>query len=271
MVKHSANSDIYAHYPADHDTQQARPLTSDRKVHSMSTDQLELFERFITSITSPSSSLPRDTILGAITHFLSTLPIEPCRRLLRVISTADFLWDTAGHAAQVREAIKLGVRAGCDRATREDAEGTRWYTMKWFKSAAVDKWVQGLLDEATHAEGRRLDLLVALLLGVAAQSDSAAAGPGCSAGMQRDVQEEVVLALEPRLGSEVPEEVETAHELLADVIEVVDTALLSLLELPVSSPMDRLMDRAELMVMGVLMRAEDRSMVPVEHISSSHY
>jgi hypothetical protein len=221
----------------------------------MATDQLDLLDRFITAIQNPTSSLPRETLLGAITHFLGTLPTEQCRQLIRVIGSRPDLWESRD--ASAREAVALGVRAGYQRIEREQAEGSRWYTVRWRKSPAVNEWVHALLDEMKAVEDvRKGALLAALLKGISYPPAAQGGESDRCTGAYREVQEETILALAPRLDGGSSTEAVSAYGLLADIVDIVDDGLLGLLDLPVSCiPFFRIPHARR------LMEAEDLSLV----------
>lgn len=203
--------------------------------YKMTTEQIELFERFVASISSPNSTLPRETTLGAITHFLSTLPLEHCTRLIRACSSSTILWTSTADTASTRTAIRLGVVGAAARLSREAVESKRWYSVKIGRSFGADSWVQGMLDEAKMSD-RKADLLVALLSGIHAQVEQRGSQAAVSKGLMRELQEETVLALAPALVSRADPENIHAYTLLSEVMDGMEEQLLHLLDLPVRLP-----------------------------------
>ena len=208
----------------------------------MATEQIQLFERFVGSISSPGSTPPSDTILGAITQFFCTLPLEHCTRLIREIGSSTTLWSSAASTASTREAIRLGVAGAVARVSSEAKERERWYSVKIGRSCPRNKWAQAMLDEAKRSD-RKGDFLVALLGGAHAHLEQRGSQDAISKGLLRELQEETVLALAPRLDTGPGEDKAEAYAMLSEVLHVIDSELLCLLDLPVSRA-GRILSRA---------------------------
>lgn len=191
----------------------------------------ELLSKFIDQLSSKNPiSLPRETILGAVSHYISTLPSTELKSLLEAISTSRLLWDTPSHRQRTREAISLGVSGALGRLASEPGSSKWW---KW--SSPTTAWLDDLAKVVTDSEGiRRMDMIAAIL----SATDERRRNPSstrCEGKQRENLEDEAVMAIAEKMGSEPGiDKEETDSGLLCEMVDALDEAKVRILDTPVS-------------------------------------
>lgn len=160
-------------------------------------DDKALLQSFLGVLNADAPiTLPRETLNGAITHYLSTLTHADLATFVQALVTSTSLYSLQGNAGGIREAARISVGA---RITVIIAQLDDTYLQTRRKQSRARNW----LKEISHAlkgienKQRRSVLLVGLLQGV---NDH----PEIDWGKTRDqLEEEVVMTLAPMLDTNV--------------------------------------------------------------------
>lgn len=192
----------------------------------------DLLEPFIESLSSPRAiTIPTETLLGAITHFLSTSPRGNAARLARAIVGSPTLW-TAQRPARIREAISLAVQSkmGLLEARHDGA----WLRRRRVSGAAT-RWLEAVLhdlhDDDLTISTAATHIRLGFLAGMSA----------CKAALSSDVrirlEDDVVIALGGTLAaarSADPGAAVQFLDMLGASLDVVDADRLRVLDIEVS-------------------------------------
>ena len=91
-------------------------------------------------------TIPEETLLGAITHFLSTLPNRDVSRLAVALVQSRSLWNGDIPAENLRDAISLAVESKVDKLQAR-------HRKSWFQTRRVAKevglWLSGITDSVS--------------------------------------------------------------------------------------------------------------------------
>lgn len=172
----------------------------------------DLLEPFLEAVLSDEATgIPSETLLGAITHFLSTLPHGDVPRLVRALIHSPTLWVTQ-QPSRIREAISLGVRSKIDMLNTRYKEA--WLPRRKV-SSATRQWLKTILEvlhEDEHAESHTMThIRLGLLSGMSAQEEVE-----CHK-TRAQLEEDIVLALADMLPVTYPSS-STAPTYLVDLI-----------------------------------------------------
>ncbi|KAK8849513.1 hypothetical protein IAR55_004847 [Kwoniella newhampshirensis] len=164
---------------------------------SSQSDSEAILPSFLAILRSSSPiSIPTQTLLGAITHYLSTLQRPLLTELVETISTSSSLWNSPGiPLEEIRNAIRVSVPTKI--ALIED-ETKEVYFAQSRKRRRARIWLKDVLNPINDVESceTRLQYLVSLLEGVSDVSN-------VDWGAERvRLEEEVVLGLADALDRE---------------------------------------------------------------------
>ena len=182
-----------------------------------SKDQLDVLTPFLGLLRSPAPiHLPRETLLGAITHFLSTLPSRDLISFTITLVQSPSLWESdTRRQDELRHAIRLGVSAKVSDSKHE-LRDTYFSRSKYHRSAR--RWLDDVSKAITTSKAStgRIVALVGLLEGL---SDVSSVDWGRS---KMRVEEEIVLGLASIL-TEQEERTQQEMELAcASILHVAD-------------------------------------------------
>ena len=170
--------------------------------------------------------LPRETLYGAITHFLTTLPPPHLTTFTETLVSSPSLWaPESSHADEVRRAIRLAVSAKVSVIEEEFRDA---YFSGPRHRRAARRWLHVIsrVIIASEVSTGRTHLLAGLLLGI---GDT----PRVDWGEARvNVEEEVVMSLAPLLESRDGRG-EEARRLLYSAISFLSEERLQVLDLEV--------------------------------------
>lgn len=171
-------------------------------------------------------TLPRETLCGAITHFLSTLSQPDLTGFTEIIVSSPSLWDKqAGHVDAVRNAVRLGVSG---KASSIDQELQDRYFSDIRQRRAAMSWLRRVSKSIIGSPESigRTQSLVGLLQGL---GDI----PNLDWGSARvDVEDEAVMSLAPLLKG-LENERQEGLKLLCTVIDHISVERLQVLDLEV--------------------------------------
>ncbi|AAW43468.2 expressed protein [Cryptococcus deneoformans JEC21] len=131
-------------------------------------DTVAVLSAFITLLRSPSPiTLSNRTLLGAITHFFSSLSPTPLKEFILELISSQSLWDTPTiSTADVRDAIRLSVSAVVDRINEEKKDV---YFSHYRTTAKARSWLAHVLTSvlsSSNDSSRPLHILVGVLEGL---------------------------------------------------------------------------------------------------------
>lgn len=163
-------------------------------------------------------TLPAETLYGAITHFLSSLPPPHLRDFVQAVVSSPRLWDKPSSA---REAIRLSVSAKLAQLGKRG----RWFA-EWRTAREAASWAGKVVEEVIAAKesNGRTQFLAGILEGMEAT-------PRVWGHARTRAEEEVVLALATDDGFSHLEE---RLQLFAEVAGCIDEKRLRALDLGVS-------------------------------------
>jgi hypothetical protein len=154
-------------------------------------DNQELLEPFIQALQSRQIlDIPQETVLGAVTHFLSTLSIADLPGFLDAIVNSDHLWISDQYQKNdIGQAVALAVSAKVARLGKRHASS--WCSNRK-TSTASQRWLQAIQATLEMSEAREnwvLELRAGLLAGIAVNEH-------VTWGNERvELEEEIVLAV----------------------------------------------------------------------------
>jgi hypothetical protein len=165
-------------------------------------------------------TIPKETLHGAISHFMYTLPASRLPSFVRALVASPRLWDDAGG---VREAIQLSFQAKVARLSERDGE---WLGGRR-KRRDVMTWASGILNEVVSARSvlGRVHALAGIVRGMASTDVHWGA-------VKAKAEEELVLDLASML--ERPAQQALALQLFCEVAYCIEEDRLSALDLEVS-------------------------------------
>lgn len=131
-------------------------------------DTLAVLPTFITLLRSPSpTTLPNPTLLGAITHFFSSLNRAHLKGFILELISSQSLWDTPTiSVAEIRDAIRLSVSAVVSRIAEEKKNA---YFPHYRTAAKARSWLEHVLKSilsSSNASLKPLHVLVGALEGL---------------------------------------------------------------------------------------------------------
>lgn len=215
----------------DHDDMRAESFNIGAS--GSSTAQRDLFEPFLNVLSSGGvSDIPTDTLLGAITHFLSTSTDKDVTRLTAALLASTTVWDSEIKASQLREAVRLAVVAKVDMLRAEHERS--WIPTRRI-SRDVRRWLRAIttrLDGREHPHNiSATHIRQGLLSGLGTSGDV-----GCN-GEVAELEEAVILALsswEAELPTKTPAQGATHIDMMCCAVQLVSPDCLGVLNLPVS-------------------------------------
>ena len=129
----------------------------------------ELLEPFIHALESKRAlDIPQETLLGAVTHFLSTLSLADLPRLVEAVVGSDYLWSSDDYAGyELGQAICLAVTAKVDHLGKRHSSS--WCASRKASSSSR-QWlntIQTTLGKSREQGVIELEIRAGLLSGVA--------------------------------------------------------------------------------------------------------
>lgn len=191
----------------------------------------ELLNRFINLLTSPEPlSLPRQTLLGAISHYISVLPPPDLSRLVSAITSSRHLWDSSKHSRSCREAVKLGVRGALSRLDKEPGS-SRWWTRR---DPGAD-WLDAIAGCVRMSDGVGRTHSLAAILRACSRENELVHRHTWKGKQRADVEDEVIMQLAETLQPVNTTGDQVSLDLFGDVAEMIDGEKLRILDLQVCS------------------------------------
>nr|KIR46902.1 hypothetical protein I312_03795 [Cryptococcus bacillisporus CA1280] len=131
-------------------------------------DTLAVLPAFITLLRIPSpTTLPNPTLLGAITHFFSSLNPAHLKDFILELISSQSLWDTPSiSAAEIRDAIRLSVTIVVSRIAEEKKSV---YFSHYRTAAKARGWLEHVLKSVSSSSDsslKPLHVLVGVLEGL---------------------------------------------------------------------------------------------------------
>ena len=131
-------------------------------------DRGELLEPFLQALGSRKAlEIPQETVLGAITHFLSTLPLADLPRFTTATLDSEHLWASDVYAGgQLSQAISLVVSGKI--ADLEKRHYSAWCASRKISSSSR-RWLDTIQTVLESSEARSMTILqfrVGLLSGI---------------------------------------------------------------------------------------------------------
>lgn len=195
----------------------------------------QLLDPFLDALsTSHIQTIPQDTVLGAITHFLSALPASSLPHLVEAILASDGLWSSKYiEDGQIRHAISIALQAKVEHLRK--AHEHSWLSGRRIARQSR-RWlrvVRQLVDDSNAPDQkdqtqavRALEFRTGLLAGMEA----------CMVIEWQDervaVEEEVIMAVAELDFKKLDPE---RFRLLCEVVNLIDPARLAVLDLKVWS------------------------------------
>jgi hypothetical protein len=190
----------------------------------------ELLEPFLSALVSKSAlQIPQETVLGAITHFLSTLPQAELPRFTTAILESDYLWASDDYNRfSLGQAVALAVSAKV--GIWERRHKTHWFASRKVSSACC-RWLDKIVTTIGTSGAQnlvKLEFQAGLLAGMAANEQIA------WGNQKMDLEEPVILGV-----SELALSTAGQRELaiVCEVVHHVEATRLLILDLQVSSSM----------------------------------
>jgi hypothetical protein len=187
----------------------------------------ELLEPFLQALGSRKAlEIPQETVLGAITHFLSTLPLADLPRFITATLDSEHLWASDGYAGgQLNQAIALAVSGKV--ANLEKRHQSTWFASRKISSSSR-RWLDTIQTVLESSEARSMTILqfrVGLLSGISSKDD-------VTWGEARvNLEEQVVLGVS-ELGLSAADQRRLA--IVCEVVHHIDPSRLRILDLQVS-------------------------------------
>jgi hypothetical protein len=121
-------------------------------------DRGELLEPFLQALGSRKAlEIPQETVLGAITHFLSTLPQADLPRFITATLDSEHLWASDEYAGgQLNQAISLAVSAKV--ANLEKRHQSAWCASRKISSSSR-RWLDTVQSVLEQSEARSVTVL----------------------------------------------------------------------------------------------------------------
>ena len=190
-------------------------------------DRGELLEPFLQALGSRRAlDIPQETVLGAITHFLSTLPLADLPRFTTATLDSEHLWASEEYAGgQLNQAISLAVSGKI--ADLEKRHQSAWCASRK-KSSSSRRWLDTIQTVLESSEARSMTILqfrVGLLSGISS-SDQLTWGEA-----RVNLEEQVVLGVS-ELGLSSADQRTLA--IVCEVVHHVEPSRLRILDLQVS-------------------------------------
>jgi hypothetical protein len=190
-------------------------------------DRGELLEPFLQALGSRTAlEIPQETVLGAITHFLSTLPLADLPRFITATLDSEHLWASDEYAGgQLNQAISLAVSAKV--ANLEKRHQSAWCASRKVTSSSR-RWLDTAQTVLEQSEARSITILqfrVGLLSGIGS-NDHVAWGEA-----RVNLEEQVVLGVS-ELGLSAADQRKLA--IVCEIVHHVEPSRLRILDLQVS-------------------------------------
>jgi len=186
----------------------------------------ELLDHFLQALISRDVlAIPQETVLGAITHFLSTLPLSDLPRFTTAILDSDYLWGSEDYAGgRLIQAVGLSVSSRV--AALEKRHTSSWCAGRKV-IASCRHWLEAITTACEVYEARemtKLEMKTGLLVGIAA-NELVVWGDG-----RMNLEEEIVLGIS-ELGLSSPGQRELG--IICDGINHIEASRLRILDLEV--------------------------------------
>jgi hypothetical protein len=196
-------------------------------------EDADLLVKFTALLASPDPiALPRQTLLGAVSHYISTLPLADLRPLLKVVIQSPHLWDDVNNHGDSRAAVKLGARGALDRLTSTPG------TSRWFRrNNSLSDWLDEAYETIAETEGGgKLHVMMALLAVDPATGAEQGKAQLWKGKERAKAEDEVIMGVAERLHeTEKGERGKADVGLLCEVLEAVDGMRVRVLDTNVSS------------------------------------
>jgi len=186
----------------------------------------ELLEPFLQALGSRQAlEIPQETVLGAITHFLSTLPLADLPRITTATLDSEHLWTSDEYAGgQLMQAISLAVSGKVANLEKRHQSG--WCASRKTSSSS-HRWLDTIQTVLESSEARSIIVLqfrVGLLSGIS-RNDNITWGEA-----RVHLEEQVVLGVS-ELGLSAADQRKLA--IVCEVVHHVDPSRLRILDLQV--------------------------------------
>jgi hypothetical protein len=196
-------------------------------------DRGELLEPFLQALGSRKAlEIPPETVLGAITHFLSSLTLADLPRFITATLDSEHLWASDEYAGgQLNQAIALAVSGKVSNL--EKRHQSTWFASRKVSSSSR-RWldtVQAVLDSSEARSMTILQFRVGLLSGIGSH-DHVTWGEA-----RVNLEEQVVLGVS-ELGLSATDPRKLA--IVCEAVQHVEPSRLRILDLQVS--LQRLLD-----------------------------
>jgi hypothetical protein len=130
-------------------------------------DQTEVYHNFTRLLQDTASlTLPDETLFGAITHFLSTVPLPDLEDFVKLIINSPLLWSRPGSPKGVKEAVRVAAYAKVDAVVKALVKA---YFPQYRRNKQARRWMEVIgrvVVEAESSIGRRT-VLMGLVTGMA--------------------------------------------------------------------------------------------------------
>jgi len=190
-------------------------------------DRGELLEPFLQALGSRRAlEIPQETVLGAITHFVSTLPLVDLPRFITATLDSEHLWASDEYTGgRLNQAIALGVSGKVAKLEKRHRSG--WFASRMMSSSSR-RWLDTIQTAVESSEARSITVLqfrVGLLSGIGS-NDNVTWGEA-----RVNLEEQVVLGAS-ELGLSAADQRKLA--IICEVVHHVEPSRLRILDLQVS-------------------------------------
>lgn len=187
----------------------------------------ELLEPFLQALGSRRAlEIPQETVLGAITHFVSTLSLADLPRFITATLDSEHLWASDEYAGgQLNQAIALAVSGKVVNLEKRHRSG--WFASRRISSSSR-RWLDTIQTAVESSEARSITVLqfrVGLLSGIG-RSNQVTWGEA-----RVNLEEQVVLGVS-ELGLSAVDQRKLA--IACEVVHHVEPSRLRILDLQVS-------------------------------------
>lgn len=191
-----------------------------------------LLTKFKALLSSPDPvALPRQTLLGAVSHYISSLPSAELQPLLKAVVRSPHLWDDPTDREDSRAAVKLGISGALDRL-KSTPGPSRWFR----RDNSLSDWLDEAYETIAEIEGGgKLHVTVALLAVDPATGREQGKAQLWKGKERAKAEDEVIMGVAGRLheaekGASGKEDV----GLLCEVLEAVDGMRVRVLDTSIS-------------------------------------
>ena len=174
----------------------SEPMASSGKTDAA--DSASLLEPFVSVLQSNNAiTLPDTTLYGAITHFLSTLPLDHLDGFVKVLLESPSLWsDTTTRGSEIQQAIRLAVPAKVAELDKQSQD--QWFGERR-KTRAARSWLRTILLSLGRPKShpRERWIIAGLIRGM---DEGVAADVDCGVGRAK-LEERVVICIDASMSA----------------------------------------------------------------------